>query len=51
MLAKLDSWLSRSFHWNHLKSPEILNRVEVGQKTPNINRYLLSSQVELGLKF
>ena len=50
MLPKLDSWLSRSFHWNHLKYPEILSMVKVGKKTPNINRYLLSSQAESVLK-
>ena len=51
MLVKLDSWLCRSFHWNHLKCPEILNSVEVGKGTPNINRYLLSSHAESVLKF
>ena len=30
MSANLVSWLSRSFHGNILKCPEILNRVEVG---------------------
>ena len=29
-LAKLDSWLIRSFNWNGLKCPEIVNRVEAG---------------------
>ena len=32
MLAKLDSWLKRSFNWNCLKCPEILNRVEMGNE-------------------
>ena len=29
-LVKLVSWLRRSFSWNRLKCPELLNKVEVG---------------------
>ena len=30
MLANLISWRKKSFNWNRLKCPEILNRIEVG---------------------
>ena len=36
MLANLVSWLWRSFNWNRLKCPEILNRVEVGSVNSQI---------------
>ena len=33
-LSKDNGWLRRSFNWNHLKYPEILIMVEVGNTNP-----------------
>ena len=41
MLANLGSWVERSFNWNRLKCPEILNGVEVGNANSQHKKILL----------